>query len=88
MIEFKTFKTQQKSLKSNQNEKNLKYILISSKFGQDPTPRISKCKKKNRYGLCNLIKKGKSYTFENPKTAFIKILKKYVSSLHHQMNKL
>ena len=50
---------QQKSLKANDNQKNLNHLLTSSK-----------CKNK-RYGVCNIIREGKPSTLENLKTLII-----------------
>ena len=61
MTKSKKYKTQQKSLKARQ-PKNLKRILTSS------TPKgITKCNDK-RCKLCDIVIKGKSYNFKNPKT--------------------
>ena len=44
--------------------KNLKHTLTSSKFEKQTTKGVSKCKNK-RCGVCNIIREGKSFTFEN-----------------------
>ena len=50
----------------------LKCTRTSSKFREHIMHWVAKCKNK-RYGVYNIIIKGKYYTFENPKTTFIKI---------------
>ena len=58
--------TQQKSLKANDNQKNLKLIVTSSKFQEHTMYGVSRCKNK-RCGVYNIIIEEKSNTFKNPK---------------------
>ena len=50
----------------NKQPKNIKHTLTASKFGEHTTHGVSKYKYK-RCGVCNIIMKGKLYTFENKK---------------------
>ena len=53
-----------KVIKSQGQPKNLKRILTSSIFRENTTQGVTKCKNK-RCELCDIIIKGKSYTFKN-----------------------
>ena len=48
---------------------NLKRILTSSTFGENTTQGVTKCKN-NRFGVCDIIIKGKSYTVKNSERKF------------------
>ena len=56
-------------IKSQRQLKNLKRILTPSTFGKSTTQGLTKCNNK-RYGICDIIIEGKSYTFKNPETKF------------------
>ena len=81
MIVLKTYKTQQKSLKGNDNKKNLKYTLTSFKFGELKTHRVSKYKNKRCgwladlfYGMSTLV----DYLMSNPVYTYIKYICKQI----------
>ena len=55
-----------KSLKAIGNQKNLKHTLTPSKFREDKTQGVSKCKNK-RCGVCKIIVEGNPIPLKTPK---------------------
>ena len=58
------YPTQQKSLKARDHPKILKEY--SPLPHTEKTQGVTKCKKKKRCKICDIIIEGKSYTFKNP----------------------
>ena len=60
-----------KIIKSERQCNNFKQILTSAKFGTRPMNGAFKCNKP-RCGICNILKEGDSYTFQDRKTFHIR----------------
>ena len=70
MTKIKEILDTTKVIKSQKQPKNFEKILTSSTFEKNTTQGVTKCTNK-RYGACEIILEGKSYTFKNSETKFI-----------------